>query len=385
MGLEKIKRYVRSGGSDSLKWRCRVKFRVGVPLDQPLALPALVDDWIGPDHLARVVDQVVDAWDLSDVEAAFHDQGPGAPAYPPKLLLKLFAYGYLTHRFSSRRISLACREDLGVMWLARLEQPKHSVISTFRQQHVDELPEWLAQVVLLGVEAGMVGWKLGAVDGTKIHADASKHQAMSHGRMTTVIPQLEEELKKLVAAHGAADEALPADPTVTAGPADHEGRIRERLAAIRQAQADLKTQWAKDHPMDAEPPDGAQINFTDPESHIMVTKNQGVQQAYNGQIVVDAQDGIIVAAVVSAHPNDMEELGPAMEAVEATAGHTFEQTVVDAGYFSASNVQTLEDLGTDGYLAAGSDDWRTLKGQKLFGKGQFRYGPEADTFRCPGD
>lgn len=362
-----------------------MKFRVGVPRNHPLALPVLVDDWIPADHLARVVDRVVDALDLSEVEAKFHDHGPGAPAYSPKLLLKLLAYGYLTHRFSSRRISLACREDLGFLWLARPEQPRHSVISDFRQQHVDDLPEWLAQVVLLCIEEGMVGWKLGALDGTKIHADASKHKAMSFGRMTAVIPQLEEELKKIVAAHGAADDALPADPTVAAVPADHEDRVRERLAAIRKAQADLKAQWAKDHPADPEPPDSAQINFTDPESHIMVTKNQGVQQAYNSQIVVDAQEGIIVAAVVSAHPNDMEELAPAMEAVQATGGQMFEQTVADAGYFSAANVQKLEALGSEGYIAAGSDTWRTVNGQKLFGKGQFRYDPTTDVFRCPGD
>jgi transposase len=156
-----------------------MKFRVGVPRNHPLALPVLVDDWIPADHLVRVIDRVVDALDLSEVDAKFHDQGPGAPAYPPKLLLKLLAYGYLTQRFSARRISLACHEDLAFLWITRLEHPQHSVISAFRQRHVDDLPEWLAQVVLLCIEEGMVGWKLGALDGTKIHADASQHQAMS--------------------------------------------------------------------------------------------------------------------------------------------------------------------------------------------------------------
>ncbi len=89
---------------------------------------------------------------------------------------------------------------------------------------------------------------------TRIHADASKHKAMSFGRRTAAIPQLEEELKKTVAAYGPADGALPATPTVAAVPADQEDRVRERLAAIRKAQADLKAQWAKDHPADPEPP-----------------------------------------------------------------------------------------------------------------------------------
>ncbi len=138
-----------------------MKFRVGIPLDQPLLLPARVDDWIASHHLVRVIDRA------------------GAPAYAPKMLLKLLAYGYLTQRFSSRRISQACQEDLGFMWLARLEHPHHSVLAAFRQQHVAELPEWLAQVILLCMDLGMVGWKL---DGSKIHSDASKHKAMSYGR-----------------------------------------------------------------------------------------------------------------------------------------------------------------------------------------------------------
>ena len=189
-----------------------MKFRVGIPVDQPLLLPARVDDGIAPHHLVRVIDQVVDALDLSDAERVFHDQGAGAPAYAPKMLLKLLAYGYLTQRFSSRRISQACQEDLGFLWLARLEHPHHSVLAGFRQQHVVELPEWLAQVILLCMDLGMVGWKLGALDGSKVHADASKHKALSYGRMQQVIPQLEAELTAIVAAHGAADDQVPPVP-----------------------------------------------------------------------------------------------------------------------------------------------------------------------------
>jgi transposase len=363
-----------------------MKFRVGIPLDQPLALPARVDDWIPPHHLVRIIDQVVDVLDLSAAEHAFHDQGAGAPAYAPKMLLKLLAYGYLTQRFSSRRISQACQEDLGFMWLARLEHPHHSILAAFRQQHVAELPEWLAQVILLCMDLGMVGWKLGALDGSKIHADASKHQAMSYGRMQEVIPKLEAELETIVAAHGAADDQVPPVPNVSPLPADHEDRVRQRLAAIKQARAELKARWAADHPeedTEAEPPAGTQINFTDPDSHIMVTKNQGVQQAYNTQIVVDAQDGIIVGATVSAHPNDMEEVTPALDSVARLTGQMFEKLVLDAGYFSAANVTQLIARDVDAYIAAGPNAWRTIHGQKLFGKGQFVYQPATDTFDCP--
>ena len=519
-----------------------MQFREGVPRGEPLVLRTPVDDLIGPDHMVRIIDRVVDDLDLLPVEATFHTAGAGAPAYPPKMLLKLFVYGYLTRRFSSRAISQACREDLGFMWLARLEQPKHSVLAAFRQCHVTDLPQWLTQVIAICGELGMVGWQLGAMDGSKFRADASKHKAMSYGRMKEVMTALEAELETLVAAHGAADAQTPTSPTVSAQPeedvrhagdrmpptcralpepgateqptpepeppsppesppappsprpqaegmaadpapaespptarevaappnvpppdrapdsketvrrhelpgkpavdpdlpgpadlvlpasshrpethpeglpadaptdpatdggtpgpdpanahcqdgaaalsvpADHEERVRNRLHRVQQASVALREHWAAEHPSDPEPPDTAQWNFTDPESHIMVTKNQGVQQAYNSQIVVDGQEGVIVGIFVSDHPNDMEELGPALDAVDPLGGHSFKQVVVDAGYFSAANVQKLAARHLDGYIAAGPDAWRTAQGQKLFGKGQFAYDQATDTFGCP--
>ncbi len=132
-----------------------MQFREGVPRGEPLVLRTPVDDLIGPDHMVRIIDRVVDDLDLLPVEATFHTAGAGAPAYPPKMLLKLFVYGYLTRRFSSRAISQACREDLGFMWLARLEQPKHSVLAAFRQCHVTDLPQWLTQVIAICGELGL--------------------------------------------------------------------------------------------------------------------------------------------------------------------------------------------------------------------------------------
>ena len=118
----------------------------------------------------------------------------------------------------------------------------------------------------------------------------------------------------------------------------------------------------------------------------MVTKTQGVQQAYNGQIAVDADEGVIVAATLSDHPNDMQELVPTIEAVaEVTGGQQFNQITADAGYFSADNVRATEAHHIDAYIAAGPDQWRKTSGQTLFGKGQFTYDAEADAYHCPNE
>lgn len=360
-----------------------MKFRKPLSLHHEFLLPPRVDEWIPPGHMARIIDEAVDRLDLSAVESRYHAAGAGAPAYPPQLLLKLLTYGYMTQRFSSRRISTACREDLAMMWLARLEQPQHSAVASFRQQHIQEIPEWMAQVVLLCADLGMVGFHLGAIDGSKIKADASKHQAMSYQHMRDAIPRLEQEIAQLVTAHGEADAQESTPPPM---PADRLKRLQDRLAIIQQAKAELEKRWADAHPEDSTPPGQEQWNFTDPESHIMVTKTQGVQQAYNAQIAVDADEGVIVAATLSNHPNDMQELVPTLDAVvEVTGGSHFEQLTADAGYFSADNVRAVEDRQIDAYIAAGSDQWRKSGDHQLFGRGQFSYDAAVDAYHCPAE
>lgn len=360
-----------------------MQFRAQGPREQAFLLPPRVDEWIPRGHLARVIDEAVDWLDLSAVEATVHGAGAGAPAYHPKTLLKLLTYGYLTQRFSSRRISGACREDLAMMWLARLEQPKHSAIADFRRRHVDDLPGWMAQVVLLCVDLGMVGLRLGAIDGTKLKADASKHKAMSYARMQEVIPELEAEIAQLLTVHGEADAQDTAPAPI---PDDRLEHIQKRLTRIQAAKRALEARWADAHPDDPTPPGQEQWNFTDPESHIMVTKTQGVQQAYNAQIAVDADEGVIVGATLSNHPNDMQELVPTLDAVvEVTGSPQFEQLTADAGYFSADNVRAVEDRQIDAYIAAGSDQWRKSGDRQLFGKGQFTYDAAANAYHCPAE
>lgn len=359
-----------------------VKFRQPLSAHHEFLLPPRVDEWIPPGHMARIIDEAIDLLDLSAVELTYHADGAGAPAYPPQLLLKLLTYGYMTQRFSSRRISGACREDLAMMWLARLQQPKHSAVADFRRKHIEEIPGWMAQIVLLCVDLGMVGFHLGALDGSKITADASKHKAMSYQHMKDAIPRLEQEIAQWVAAHGEADEQEAAAPTI---PADRLARLKDRLVTIQQAKADCETRWAAAHPDQPTPPDQEQQNFTDPESHIMVTKTQGVQQAYNGQIIVDAEEGVIVSTTLSAHPNDQQELVKTVDAVVETTGRQFEKLTADAGYFSANNVTAMDTRQVDAYIAAGSDQWRHLSGRTVFGKGQFSYEAETDAYQCPAD
>lgn len=390
-----------------------MRVRDGHRLDQDWLLPPSMDEWLTPDHLARAVSQAVAGLDLTGVETPYHQSGPGAPPYDPALVLRVLIYGYLTQRLSSRRMAQACREDLPMMWLARGLQPRHTVLAAFRAQHADQIPRWMAQVVMACTAAGWVGWQLGAVDGSKIQANASKHKAMSYARMKALVPQLEAEIAALVATHGARDAA---DRPV---PPDRLARLRQRLTQVQAAMRALEAAEAEapaggspaappsttaragqpvgdpaaaprseappaadPEPSASVPPDAAQYNFTDPESAIMTTKTRGVQQAYNAQILVDARAGVIVGYTVSAHATDVTELVPTLDA--AVGDRLPAQIVADAGYWSATNLTALSARGRDGYIAAGAAA-DALGPNDRVRKAHLRYDATTDTYTCPAD
>lgn len=138
-----------------------MKLRAGHRSDQDWLLPPRIDEWIPAGHLARVVDAVVARLDLRAVLARYHQAGAGAPPYDPALLLRVLIYGHLTQRVSSRKMARACEEDLPMLWLARGERPRHSVLAAFRARCAAELPGWMAQVVLVATDQGLGDWQLG--------------------------------------------------------------------------------------------------------------------------------------------------------------------------------------------------------------------------------
>jgi len=253
--------------------------------------------------------------DLRTVHARYHQAGAGAPTYDPALLLRVLIYGYLTQRLSSRKMARACEEDLPMLWLARGARPRHSVLAAFRAQCAAEIPGWMAQVVLLATELGLVGWQLGAVDGAKIHADASKHNAMSYQRMQEVVPKLKAEIAALVAASPPVLPARLAKIQAAMAAADPSAPVAPDPATASSSPTPSSSSTRAPGSTPAPTPSpthGAQYNFTDPESAIMV-KTQGVQQAYNTQILVDATAGLIVGLAVSTHAADTTELGAVLD------------------------------------------------------------------------
>jgi transposase len=351
-------------------------------IDAPMLLPATVQDFVDEKHLATFVLNVVkDQLDLAKIMACYSSE-KGQPPFHPVMMTALLLYGYCCGIYSSRRMAKACGERVDFMSIVGLDPPDFRTISDFRKRHLKELGELFAQVLMLCDKAGLV--KLGhvAFDGSKIKANASKHKAMSYGRMEARAKELEAEVKKWFDAAEAADaeedklygrdkrgDELPdwvADKQkraekIRAAKAELEAEAKAAAEAEAKARADAEAKRQAEGrkkpgkpaaPPSPEPDPKAQKNFTDPESRIMKGKD-GFVQAYNGQIAVDAQAQIIVAQDVTQCAVDKGQLIPMVDAVEANLGRKPEQASADSGYCSEANLEAMEQRKIDAYIATG--------------------------------
>lgn len=361
------------------------------PYDQSqvLLMAPSIQDWVCEGHLARFVSDLVDeALDLGAIYAAYED-GRGFPPYDPRLMVKLLIYGYATGTPSSRKLEERTYCDVAVRFLCADQHPDFRPIARFRKRHLTALADLFVQALRLCQQAGLVGLGTLALDGTKLRANASRHKAMSYGRMVAKEQQLEQEIAAIranAAALLADAEQVDADEDERFG-ADRRGdelpdelqrregrlaRIREAKQALedeaREAETARRAEMAEQGTTPRQPPDGrdpfkpkprAQRNFTDPESKIMKTADGAFHQCYNGQAVVDSQAQVIVACSLSNAAPDAQQLEPALDRlVENLAAIDAElpgaaALTADAGYFSEHNITVTAGHGLDAHIATG--------------------------------
>ena len=351
-------------------------------VDQAMLLPPSVRELVPPGHLAHFIrDLVRDSRDLSAILDEYQEER-GYPPYHPVMLTALLLYSYCQGVYSSRRMAQACAQRVDFMAVTALQQPDFRTLSDFRKRHLPALGALFAQVLVLCEQAGLV--KLGhvALDGTKIKANASKHKAMSYGRMKQREQELAEEvarwLEQAEAADAAEDAALGRErrgdelPEWVKDKQKRREKMRQAMAALEAEAAAEAAQAAESAPPDeggsqqseppahegpAQPPappprDKAQRNFTDPESRIMKTSN-GFEQAYNAQAAVDADSQVIVAEDLTNAGNDKQQVVPMAAEIERHTGRTPRELSADSGYCSEANLEELEWRGIRGYIATG--------------------------------
>jgi len=354
-------------------------------VEQPLLLPPSVQELVPAGHLAHFVrDTVRESLELSAILDDYSEER-GYPPYHPVMMTALLLYAYCQGIYSSRRIARACEERVDFMAVTARQTPDFRTISAFRKRHLRALGALFGQVLGLCEAAGLV--KLGhvALDGTKVHANASKHKAMSYGRMREREPELAAEVARWFAEaelrDRAEDEELGPErrgdelPEWVANKQQRLAKIREAMAALEaeaeQAEEEGAEQGSPEEPPEGDalapkrgsgrrqaeppskaPPDKAQRNFTDPDSRIM-KDSHGFEQAYNAQAAVDAHSQVIVAEGLTNAANDKQQLVPMVREIERQTGRRPRELSADSGYCSEDNLADLAERDIRGYIATG--------------------------------
>lgn len=316
--------------------------------DQAFLLPPSLKDLLADDDPVFFLREVLQQLDLS----AFHEVyrcERGQPPYHPALMVGIYFYGAMQRLYSSRKLAKACRRDIGFMVLTGRTTPDYHTIGEFRQRFTDEIAGLFVQVLGLCQEAGLVRLGHISLDGTKLHANASKHKAMSYGRMVSKEGVLEAELRRLLEEgirqdraeddeHGPDDDgwSMAKEAKVVATKLKHLKVGKQRLETTAREKAIAKGA----DPDQAVVPARAQTNFTDPESRIMKTPD-GFEQCYNAQAAVDAESQVIVAHEVSNQGPDVQRLVPMLGAIHDLNGAYPVELTADAGYASEANFAAL--------------------------------------------
>jgi transposase len=358
------------------------KFRTA-NYDETLNLSITLGEALPPNHLARFVVDVISQLDLGALYARYAPVG--GEAFAPEILLGLLFYGYATGVFSSRKIEKATHEHLAFRFVAGGLHPDHDTIANFRKTFLVELQDLFVQILLLAQLAGVL--KLGnlSLDGSKLHADASKSHAVSYKRLIELETRLRAEVQGLLTLAEQADQGeavLPGGLVVedeltlrqkrlenlAQAKAVLEARAQERYQAEKaeyDAKQRAREEKARKHrrkprgrapkPPTPGPRDQDQYNFTDPDSRIMKNSTDaGFDQHYNVQAAVDQASLLIVASCLSNHPNDQQEVAPTLEALSPQLGQP-QAAALDNGYFSEANLRELETRGIEPYIATGRE------------------------------
>ncbi len=343
-------------------------------------------------HLARYTVDLIAQLDLSKIYA--HYAPLGGEAIAPEILLGLLFYGYASGVFSSRKIEKATYESIPFRYIAGGLHPDHDTIAHFRKTFLGEIKELFVQILLVAQAAGVLQLGNISLDGSKIHADASKSHAVSYRRLVEMEADLQQEVNELFALGEQADQGerqLPeglvledeiairqerlanlakakavleerAQVRYAAERAEYQAKERERKDKARKRHGKPRGRPLK--PPEAGPQDKDQYNFTDPDSRIMKNStNEGVDQHYNVQAAVDQGSLLIVANTLSNHPNDKQEAVPTLKALSPQVGQP-SAAALDNGYFSEANIRACEQLKIDPYIATGREphhkDWHTF-------------------------
>lgn len=374
--------------------------------DQVLLLPPSLSDLVPKGHPARVVNDVIDQIDIKSLVQAYETRG--SSSYHPQMLLKVLVYGYVCNIYSSRKLELACKENINFMWLSAMNYPDHNTINRFRGVRLKEsLREVFEQVVQLLAQEGLLSIEEVYTDGTKIEASANKYTFVWKKSITTNKEKMKKQLQEIWAyaqSIARSEDDMPTPPDFTEINRQKVQETVDKLNAVLsqnpetspKAKAKLRhitknypAQIAKYEQQEEILGERNSYAKTDPDATFMRMKedhmkNGQLKPGYNVQISTSNQ--FIVNYTIHPNPTDTTTLKSHLEQHAASYGHFPQTLTADAGYGSEENYAYLDDKGIVGYVKYGifdKEQYKKGKGENIFHPNQLFYHAGQDYYVCP--
>jgi len=349
-------------------------FVEGVDRGQSTLFPALLDDYVAEDNPVRAVDVFVDGLDLDKLGfVGVEPLDTGRPGYHPRMMLKLYIYGYLNRVPSSRRLERECQRNIEMIWLTGQLAPDFKTIADFRKDNGKAIREVCREFVGLCRKLGLLSVASVAIDGSKFKAVNARDKNFTEAKMKRRLGRIDESIARYLSQLETADRHGDAVPEAkTARLKSKIEKLKEEIVRLNAINAEMMKSEDK------------QVSLTDPDARSMATsgKDTGIV-GYNVQIAVDTQHHLIVAHEVTNVGTDRHQLANmAEQARDAMAVETLD-AVADRGYFSGKEILECENAGISVTLPKPMTSNSKVEGR--FGKQDFRYLAEEDVYICPAD
>jgi len=342
-------------------------FIEGEDRTQATLFPERIDDYVAEDSPVRVVDVFIDDLDISGLGFRTEPNATGRPSYHPKIMLKLYVYGYLNRVQSSRRLEREAQRNVELMWLTGRLAPDFKTIADFRKDNGEAIRLVCREFVMLCRKLGLLNNTLVAIDGSKFKAVNNRDKNFTRAKMKRRLTEVGASVDRYLA------QLCEVDATETD---DDKGAVLEKkISQLREEMARLK----KHEVRMLEAPD-KQLSLTDPDARSMSSRGTGMV-GYNVQSAVDSEHHLIIAHEVSNVGSDRSQLAnvarQAKETLQAEALHV----VADRGYYNGDEIRACEQAGIDAYLPKPKTSPNKAKG--LFDRSAFTYIEVNDEYECP--
>lgn len=336
--------------------------------NQMMMFPPCIEDWVGPDHPARFIRDLVDSLDLDALGFRMPATDVGRPGYAADLLLMVWLYGYFSKIRATRMLEKACRESMGLIWLTGMKVPDHNVLWRFLDANRKAISQVFKQSVKVAVKCKMVGMAVHAMDGTKIRSCSSWDKMVKAEGLEKMQERLDRSVADFMTEVERQEQEEMGEYKLPLGM--HSAlRRKEKIASALRALEEYE---------------GERVHHCEPEARVMKNRRT-LDLSYNGQAVADKESGIIVAAEVVNDASDNGQLVPMLDLVKENLGATAEENLADGGYFSGSQVGLAEERGYEVLLNAPSSERRASRSSKtgVYHTDQFVYDAERDCCICP--